>query len=180
MEIVKKHLDRREWYGDGDRDFSCRYHKDDFFEGGMGLITFTGIKEPDVIDTGTEKICIAAQGYRWLELAPKDGRFVVTAMFRGEDLFQIYVDITARNEIAKNGDALFWDLFLDVADRGDGKAIILDEDELEEAFSRGVISADEKRSAEQTARSLADFYHDNRSLAERKLREYLALFADAG
>ena len=47
--IKKKHLDRREWYSDSDRDFACLYHADHEFHGGIGLITFTGLKKPDVV-----------------------------------------------------------------------------------------------------------------------------------
>ena len=36
MTVIKeKHLDRREWYTDADRDFSCMYYKDDVFHGGV-------------------------------------------------------------------------------------------------------------------------------------------------
>ena len=42
--IQKKHLDRREWYTDSDRDFACLYHRDEAFHGGIGLITFTDRK----------------------------------------------------------------------------------------------------------------------------------------
>ena len=115
MEIKIKNLDRREWYTESDKDFACTYIKDEFFEGGAGLITFTGIKAPDTVDTPDGRnLCIADKGYQWLELAPKDKNYVITSMFNGDDLFQHYVDITLKNEIAENGDTVFYDLFLDL------------------------------------------------------------------
>ena len=62
MEIRKKHLDRREWYTDSERNYSCLYHHDDYFQGGIGLITFTGLAKPDIVDTVEGPFCIADQG----------------------------------------------------------------------------------------------------------------------
>ena len=77
--IKEKHMDRRERYTDADRDFVCMYHKDDVFHGGIGLITFTGLKEPELVDTPEGSLCIADNGYQWLELVPEGGHFAVTA-----------------------------------------------------------------------------------------------------
>ena len=81
LAIKKKHLNRREWYEEFERDFSCMYQKDEFFEGGIGLITFTDMKEPSEVNTGDGKLCIAARGYQWLEFVPKGGHCALTAMF---------------------------------------------------------------------------------------------------
>ena len=96
-EIKKKYLDRHEWYADSERDFVCMYLKDDIFHGGIGLITFTGLAEPEVVDTPEGPLCIADNGYQWLEIVPEDGYFAVTAMFHDDILFQQYIDITLRN-----------------------------------------------------------------------------------
>ena len=40
LAIKKKHLDRREWYEEFERDFSCMYQKDEFFEGGIFFLDF--------------------------------------------------------------------------------------------------------------------------------------------
>ena len=113
-------MDRREWYSASDRDFACIYHRDNCFRGGVGLLTFTGLKEPESVDSPEGPLCIAANGYQWLELVPEDGHFALTAMFRGDTLFEQYTDITLRNEVAENGDAAFYDLLLDVVVLSDG------------------------------------------------------------
>ncbi len=175
LEVKIKNLDRREWYSDADRDFTCIYHKDELFDGGIGLITFTGIGVPDEVDTDEGRLCIADKGYEWLELAPKDGNFVVTAMFYEEKLFQIYIDITRNNEVFENGDALFYDLFLDVVINQKGQAAIIDNSELEEALEQGVISEDDFENAGKNAEHVAYFYNKNRELVEKKLYEYLSM-----
>ena len=176
MEIKKKHLDRREWYTDSERDYSCLYHRDDYFRGGIGLITFTGLAKPDIVDTVEGPFCIADQGYQWLELAPENGHFVLTAMFHDEQLFQQYIDITLMNNVAENGDAEFLDLLLDVVILSDGAPRILDAEELDAALSGGVITRKEYDLAAQTAEKIVAVYNSESRLIRQKLYEYRALF----
>lgn len=178
LAIKKKHLDRREWYEECERDFSCMYQKDEFFEGGIGLITFTDIKEPSEVNTEDGKLCIADRGYQWLELVPKDGHCALTAMFYKGALFQMYVDITLKNDVFENGDAEFSDLFLDVVIRNEGEPTIVDENELEEAFRQGVITQEQYELAKASASEIVEFYHANKELVREKIVGYLQQFTD--
>ena len=171
VEIKKKNLDRREWYTDLDRSFSCRYHKDSFFEGSLGLITFTGIKEPDTVNSSNGRLCIADRGYQWLELAPKDKLYVLTAMFKDDEIFQIYVDITSENHILDSGDAEFYDMFLDIVIQGDIPCI-LDRNELDTAFSEGVISESDYNKTIMAAEEFVEYYSSNKNTIKEKLFEY--------
>jgi predicted RNA-binding protein associated with RNAse of E/G family len=174
--IKKKHLDRREWYSDSDRDFACLYHADNEFHGGIGLITFTGLKKPDVVDTPDGQLCIADKGYQWLELVPDDGHFALTAMFHHDILFQQYIDITLRNEVKKDGNAEFFDLLLDVVVLQDGTPRVVDAEELESALFSEAITRDEYELAKRTADKVVECWNANRALIEKKLYEYRALF----
>lgn len=178
MEIIKKHLDRREWYTGSERTFSCRYQKDDFFEGAIGLITFTGLQKPTVVSGSGGALCIADKGYQWLELAPKDRRHVVTAMFKADKLFQIYVDITLENSVFASGDAEFDDLFLDIVINEDALSI-LDRNELDAALDAGIISKKDYYIAVQEAESFIAFYNTEKSTIKAKLFEYRDLIAAA-
>lgn len=172
LEVKEKNLDRREWYDDSQRDFKCMYHKDDFFEGGVGLITFTGLSEPEMVDSPSGKLCIGDNGYQWLEIAPKSGNYVITTMFRDNKIFQHYVDITLRNDIAENGDAKFYDLFLDVVVSEDGKVQAIDQNELEEAYNDGVISKEELELARKTADRVIELFDREKDKLEQKIIEY--------
>ena len=175
-EIKQKHMDRREWYTDSERDFSCVYHRDDVFRGGIGLLTFKGLKEPDVVETPEGPLCIADNGYQWLEVVPEDGHFVLTAMFHDGILFQQYIDISLRNEVEKDGNAVFYDLMLDVVVLQDGTPRIVDTEELEEALSGGFITRDEYELARKTADRTVDCWNANKALIRNRLYEYRALF----
>ena len=170
--IKEKHMDRREWYTDADRDFVCMYHKDDVFHGGIGLITFTGLKEPELVDTPEGSLCIADNGYQWLELVPEGGHFAMTAMFHDDILFQQYIDITLRNEVDEDGNAVFYDLLLDVVVLGDGTPQIVDTEELEAALSGGAITRDEYELARLTAEQVVDKWNLHKTLIGKKLYEY--------
>ncbi|WP_029231176.1 DUF402 domain-containing protein [Butyrivibrio sp. VCB2006] len=173
VEIKQKNLDRREWYTDTDRDFVCKYHKDDFFEGGIGLITFTGIKAPDEVDKADgNKLIISDKGYQWVELAPGDKNYVITSMFRGDEIFQHYVDITLKNEVAENGDAVFYDLLLDVVIDGNGTISVIDTEELDEALETGVISKEQYDLARSTAEDVVELFKHDQKLVEQKLALY--------
>lgn len=174
--IKKKHLDRREWYTDSERDFRCLYHKDDHFHGGIGLITFTGLKKPEVVDTPEGPLCIADNGYQWLEIVPEDRQFALTAMFHDDILFQQYIDITLRNEVYEDGNAVFYDLILDVVVLGDGTPQIVDIEELETALSDGVITRDEYELAKLTADKIAKAYISSKEQIAKNLYAYRNLF----
>ena len=170
--IKKKHMDRREWYADSERDFVCMYHRDDVFHGGIGLITFTGLRAPEVADTPEGPLCIADNGYQWLEIVPEDGHFAATAMFHDGILFQQYIDITLRNEVDENGNAVFYDLLLDIVILGDGTPQIIDTEELETALSDGIIKRDAYELARQTAAQIVEIWNSHKTLIEKKLYEY--------
>lgn len=174
--MKRKHLNRQEWYTDSDRKFVCLYHRDQHFRGGIGFITFTGLEKPDIVETPEGPLCIADQGYQWLELVPEDGHFALTAMFHHDTLFQQYIDITLRNEVDEKGDAEFIDLFLDIVVLRDGTPQIVDNEELDAALSDGAITQDQYDLARQTANQVMEMWIANQPLITKKLYEYRALF----
>ena len=173
MSVIKeKHLDRREWFTDADRDFTCIYHRDVVFRGGIGLITFKGLKKPEIVDSPEGPLCIADNGYQWLEIVPEDGHFALTAMFDHGTLFQQYIDITLRNEIEEDGNAVFFDLLLDVVVLKDGEPRLVDTEELEAALSGGMITREEYDLARRTADTVVETWNSNKAQIRKKLYEY--------
>ena len=174
-ELKQKHLDRREWYADTERDFVSVYHQDECFTGAVGLLTFTGLKKPEIVRSVRGEMCIADNGYQWLELVPENGRWALTAMFRGDALFEQYIDITLENRVSGDGNAVFTDLLLDVVILSDGNPVILDEDELDAALAGGVVTPEQYALAKQTAGEIVSFYTAHRESVRRKLYEYRAM-----
>ena len=111
-------------------------------------------------------------------MAPKAGNYVITTIFRENEIFQHYVDITLRNEVAENGDAVFYDLLLDVVVSKDGKALIVDEDELEEAYKEGNIGIKEYDLAKRTAVEVIELFGSEKEKLEQKICEYRQMLND--
>lgn len=173
--IQVKHLDRREWFTDAERQFSCLYLRDSVFRGGIGCLTFTDMHRPMTVDTAEGRLCIADRGIDWLELAPEGGHFVLTAMFREGELFQQYIDMTLQNVVTEDGSAVFQDLILDVVIMGDGSPRVIDRDELEDALRRGWITQEEYALALKTAEDVIGFYRAHGAQIAMKLREYRSM-----
>ena len=93
-------------------------------------------------------------------------------MFHDDKIFQQYVDITQKNVISPDGDAVFYDMFLDVVFNEKGQAQIIDTEELDEALAAGIITDEEYDLAKNTADRLVQFYRENYEAIEKKLFEY--------
>ena len=177
MEIKRKTLSRAEWYTDKQRSYEYMYHKDTYFEGAIGLISFTGLESPEIIRTPKGERCIADNGYRWLELVPKDGNWALTAMIdKVGEIFNCYFDITKENCIEEDGNAVFFDAFLDVAVSEEGMPVILDRDELDAALQEGVVSDEEYKLFNQTAAKIVSCFTENRALIYDILGQYKEFF----
>ena len=96
-------------------------------------------------------------------------------MFRGDALFEQYIDITLENRVSGDGNAVFTDLLLDVVILSDGNPVILDEDELDAALAGGVVTPEQYALAKQTAGEIVSFYTAHRESIRRKLYEYRAM-----
>lgn len=89
-------------------------------------------------------VTIVDKGYHWLQLAPETGRWWLTVMFAAPEnqplsVVQYYFDITGGSTLLGAADSFFTDLFLDVVMMPDGRIILLDEDELEQALEEHII-----------------------------------------
>lgn len=180
LQIKKKTLSRAEWYSDSQRTYRYIYHKDDYFEGGIGLISFVGLEKPDTVPSKGGELCIADNGYHWLELAPINSNVVLTAMFDKENhIFQCYFDITKENIVASDGDATFLDAFLDVVVTGYNEPVVLDLDELDLALSNEVITQKEHDKYMDESHKLISALNKNRDKFYEILTEYFYMISNS-
>ena len=181
MKIVKKTLGREEWYSEQERSYCCQLHKDEVFDGTLGLITFVGLPKPEIVTTSDGDLCVAKNGYQWLEVIPRDKQWVLTAMINLEDtIFQCYFDITQKNVIAEDGNADFYDAFLDVVVAGDQDPVIVDRDELEQAYREQIITKEEYEQFMQEGKKIVETFMEKRELIFNKLYEYRELLQNGG
>lgn len=143
-ENVSAILERRYWekpFAEGD------------WRGVAGLIEMLRVSKPVVV--GNLKIIDA--GMAWLQFAFFDKNYWLTVLLdeKGE-VVQYYFDITAGNFFDEEGGPWFYDLYLDVTMEADGIVKLLDEDELAQALTQGLIDEDLYALAKNTAEVLIE------------------------
>lgn len=135
------------------------------WDGGPGLAGLLVIQEVTAPLTKSfphGPVKIADKGFSWLQIALRDARFWLTAMFDDQDrLIQLYCDITAGNQFDDPENPWFEDMYLDIVAAPDGALRVLDEDELEEALQKGDISSLAYDQARQDCQALYEYLEKN-------------------
>jgi uncharacterized protein len=109
------------------------------FKGYITLLNTIRVAKPFWVNYGDKSVCIVDDGYMWLQQFPLEKNHSVTTMFDANgEIVQWYIDICYKNSIENNVPYLD-DLYLDIVLLPTGELIVKDADELEEAFSNGLI-----------------------------------------
>lgn len=128
-----------------------------FFTGYLHLLRILEVQKPLVNKKFDceETVYLAADGYTWLLLMPDGEDYVLTAQYDDcGGLVQIYADVTAGRGVDVYG-PFYDDLYADVLLFRDGRVMIDDLDELEEARRNGDITPGQESLARRTAGELA-------------------------
>lgn len=142
--------------------------------GVAALTVLGGIETPIAVKTPVGPLVIVADGFHWVQFAPRGKRWWLTAMFDAEKrLVQFYFDITFQNHILADGGSWCRDAYIDVVLDADGRARILDEDELAAAFAAGEITRGMYGQALADATAVAAQFAGRADLLETRCRTYL-------
>lgn len=136
------------------------------FRGNQAKISLSVLKEltgPLWVPDRGGKALIADTDYSWLQLAVAGEYFYMTAMFDPEDkLHQMYFDITNGTILDNPDNPCFDDMYLDLVLTVDGYLIVLDEDELEEAYAERIISRKEYEKTLAEGAKLKEYLENNK------------------
>ncbi|MGF9966763.1 DUF402 domain-containing protein [Bacillus rhizoplanae] len=145
-------------YGDGSswkRLIDRAYSVEKVQYGMLGILHIKQVKEPSYKQYHNRKVCIANNGYTWVQYFINGKNFAITAMLNEKkELVQYYIDVSKEYKIDTRGMPYFDDLYLDVVLLPNGDMYLLDEDELEDAYANGNISKEEYNLAWDTAKWL--------------------------
>ena len=131
-------------------------------EGRESLILIQDITAPLTVSSAGDAIKIVEKNYTWLQIAVKGSHHWLTAMFDEQDtLLQMYFDVTDGNRFDTPDNPAFRDMYLDVVLRPDGRIVILDRDELDEALASGAITPAEHARALRDCEELVDYLRQN-------------------
>ena len=160
-------MKRRYAYNEND-NYSLLKIDESFFRGYACFLKLQNIEKPLIVYNGEENICIKDNDYEWIEVYPTNGNFAITIMYDNKgNLIEWYFDIA--REIGKdNGIPYEDDLYLDVVLTPSGEVILLDEDELKEAFNKREMTREEFENAYKEAEQLMNKLKNNKD----KLKEY--------
>ncbi len=139
--IKRKYGDKLNWWRIIDSEFHYIREKE-LFDGYISEFTIREIKEPLYRKIGDKNLLLADVGYRWIQMYFNDNRkYSVTIMLDDQDrIIQWYIDIIRNIGFTRDKIPFIDDLYLDVIVLPDRSIYVLDQDELDEAYGRGIIS----------------------------------------
>ncbi|WP_194543262.1 DUF402 domain-containing protein [Paenibacillus sp. JZ16] len=150
--MKRKYADRLDWRRVISRDFKCVLIEEQDFKGYVTLLSLHQVERKLFVQYQDKELCLAAEGYFWLQQFPLDSNFCVTTMLnQNREVIQRYIDISRVNGVSDEGIPYWDDLYLDVIVLPDGSLFIQDEDELEEALRQGHIEFQDYKLAKETA-----------------------------
>jgi uncharacterized protein len=144
------------WKRVSERSYSQCWLDSKEFTGHLTLLEMVKVTENLTVRYEKEEVCIASDGFSWLQHFPKDQYYTVTTMMddKGE-IIQWYIDICHEIGI-EEGIPWMDDLFLDIVILPAGNVYLLDEDELEDALKSCIITEEMYNLAKRQASELMD------------------------
>ncbi len=155
--MKRKRADRAHWERVKQMAYEEKWVETVSFTGYAVKLVLMKVDPPGVMNNGGREICVADNGYLWLQYFPQGANYAVTKMINAEGhVVEWYIDIC--KEYGKDEDGVLWydDLYLDIVVLPDGGVHLLDQDELDEALEKGWITAGEYQLAERTAAQLLE------------------------
>lgn len=150
----------------GDCDFYNKRIDEDYFKGYACLLKLKNIDNPWIINDFGKDECILENDYKWLELYPDNEKYAITVMYdNNNNLIEWYFDMI-KNSGTENGIPYIDDLYLDYIIKEDGKEVILDENELEEALNSNDITKEDFDMAYKTMEYVRQKYRGNLELLQ--------------
>lgn len=147
--------DRADWQRILARRFIVKRVDSPDYRGYVTLLRIDEVSEPLYVTFDAKRVCIVDRGYTWMQHFPDGARYVLLSAFDEQgELVQWYIDVIGRMGLDEQGVPWWEDLYLDIVVSPEGKTLLLDVDELDEALRRGVVTQSEYDSAWREASTL--------------------------
>ena len=133
-----KNMKRTDWRRLLEKSYTVRDCAPWGYPGRESILRIHKVSQPLWVKEGYGRICIADAGHSWVQVACHGQPYWLTAMFDREDRFlQIYFDIARPPCFDDPDDPTFEDLYLDVVLTSQMELVIMDREELDEAWRTG-------------------------------------------
>jgi len=138
-----------------EKRFKLKYIEEKEFKGYVSIVFIDKVREPLVIEVAGENLCLANDGFIWMQHFPNGCNYALTTMFNEKhEVVQWYFDICNGNKVNSEGIPYYDDLYLDVVLLPKGEILLLDEDELEQALKDKDITKAQYEAAYAEAKKL--------------------------
>lgn len=174
ISLKKRYADRHFGGKSNDTIFETKSVETKNFTGDICYYHFKDIAEKMYIPNGK---CILDDGYEWIEFYDYNSKIKLSAVYDDKStIIEWYFDVARR--IGKENNVPYEDdLYLDVVVRPNGEIILLDEDELKEAYDRFEVSKAEFEMAYDEANKLIEKLTGNKDKLEEFTNGYLKVFS---
>jgi len=150
---------------------------DDKYMGYVSLVNIEKVKKKVIVESEGIKTCLFDNGYRAIVFLPDNENWCVEAIYNTEgNIVEWYFDITKLNGVDENGKPFCDDLYLDIALMPDGKVMVFDEDELQEALDNNSITQKEYEMAKETAEMIKKDILTDKEFMIDFFAEYYSIF----
>lgn len=158
-----------------DGNYTIKNFETDAFKGDIALIKFNKMNKPYVVEN--INLCMANDNYKWLEFYDYSKKYRLTAMYNDKnEIVEWYFDI-ARKVGKENGIPYEDDLYLDVVVTSSGEIILLDEDELKDAYNRLEVNQNDYDMSYNEANRLIERLNSNKDKLEQFTYNYLKIMS---
>ena len=146
---------------DGQYEYRQERIEKEYISGYVCYIKMKDVKNPLIVQDGELDVCLLDEDYVWIEVYPDYENYAITIIYDDKgNLIEWYFDI-AKEVGVENGIPYEDDLYLDLLIKPNGVSIILDEDELKDAFNNGIITKKDIDLAYITLNKLKSKYANN-------------------
>lgn len=168
--MKRKYLDRsKNWPRILKYSFETEYCEKEGGRSYISVMHLEKVRERLIVNTGGKGYCVVDDGYTWLQYLPLDKNWSLTTMYNeNKEIVQWYFDITKKNGIDDNGEPFYDDLYLDVVVLPTSEVFLIDEDDLEEALNKNIITKEDFELAYKEARNIMD----KKDLSVKTLTEF--------
>jgi len=143
------------------------------FIGDIYFKHFIKMTEPRILENG---VCFQDTNYKWIEFYDYNSKVRLTAMYNEKnEIIEWYFDM-ARAIGKENNIPYEDDLYLDIVVTSKGEIILLDEDELQEAYKRKEVTKKEYEEAYEITNDLMERLKGKNKELKEFTNKYLKMF----
>lgn len=157
--MKRKYADRANWRRILEKHFSVSRVQTVLFTGYITCFKIGRVSEPLWRKYKDKEICIADNGYTWIQHYPEQSHYIVSSMYdENGKIVQWYIDVCKTQGLTESGVPWFDDLYLDIVILPSGELILKDEEELNDALKYGQINRADYDLAWKTANAVIKEY----------------------